>query len=407
MPRVFAALLVLPFVVAVAPAQPKDDPLDRVTFRLTTTPAAAPMPALKYQFRTPANERLPGNAALDYFRGSLLVPEWPRDPAEAKTLGDTIDRWEEMAVDELPVAELTAYLDKFGGGFEALDAAARRETVDWRQGVPVTQERLNDVLREMGKAREMIRLNGLRVRRDLARNDFDAAARALRSGFRLSRAVGEGSTTIQLLVGTATGAVTLGRANEFVGRPGSPNLYWALASLPKPVIDPRPALEGEADFADRELKRMIPFAGKESFAACREIRDEQYAAFGLPHPQAVAKLGEVRARVEVLKQARPDPVVSVFALTVPAVEKVHYSHVRLGRRVAALTVVEAVRLHAAVHNGTPPANLADITAVPVPTDPYTGRAFEYAARPDGFTLTAPEDPASPGSGLRYVVAFRK
>lgn len=132
MPRSLAALLAVPFVVALAPAQPKDDPLDRVTFRLTTTPAAAPAPVLKYQFRTPAGERLPGNAALDYYRAALLAPDWPRDPKESETLHAKLVGWEEMPIAELPVAEVTAYLDTFPGVFEALDAAARRESLDWR-----------------------------------------------------------------------------------------------------------------------------------------------------------------------------------------------------------------------------------------------------------------------------------
>lgn len=405
MTRLLAVPLALTFATVVV-AQPKDDPLDRFTFKLTTTPAAAPVPALKYEFRVRQPDKLPGNAALDYYRAALLVPEWPRDVKDGEKLHAKLDRWEALPLDELPVEEVSDYLNQFVGGFEALDAAARRELLDWRQGVPLDPNKLEPLFRETGKFREIARLNGFRIRLALARGDYDDAATALRSGFRFAQAVGEGPVLINLLVGTSIGAVTVGQANQFVGRPGSPNLYWALASLPRPVIDPRPALEGEAEFNDRGVKAMIPLA-KDGIERWRAVRDELHLVFGRPYPEAKAAWARVRARAEALKTEHPGPVTAVYALTVPALEKTYYSAARLDRRVAGLTAVEAVRLHAAGASGKAPAALADVTAVPVPPDPATARPFEYAAREDGFTLTAPEDPASPGSGFRYVVTFRR
>lgn len=408
--RLLAGPLVL-LAAAVAAAQPKADaapaPAAQNIRTLTTTPAAAPVPALRLALRVRQTDRLPGNAALDYYRAALLVPEGPRDPMAIEKHHAKLDGWEAAPLDKLPVAEVTAYLDTFTGGFEALDAASRRDGLDWRQGVTVKLDRLDDLFRETGKFREIARLNGFRVRRDLARDDFDAAARDLRSGFRLSRAVGEGSTAVQLLIGVAIGSLTVGQADQFVGRPGSPNLYWALTDLPRPLFDPRPALEGETEFFEEHARKML-FVGKASADLCRAMRDDQYKAFRLPYPRATVELAKVRTRAEALKKERSDPMVTVFALTVPPIEKAYHAFARLDRRLAALTAVEAVRLHAAENKGTPPAALADITAVPVPLDPFSGRPFEYAARADGFTLTAPEvEGSSPGNGVRYEVTFRR
>jgi len=408
--RLLAGPIVL-LVAAVAAAQPKVDaapaPAVQNVRQLTTTPAEAPVPALRLALRVRQADRLPGNAALDYYRAALLVPEWPRDAMASEKQHARLDGWDAAPLDKLPVADVTTYLDTFTGGFDALDAASRRDGLDWRQGVAVKMDRLEDLFRETGKFRELARLNGFRVRRDLARDDFDAAARDLRSGFRLSQAVGEGSTTVQLLVGVAIGSLTVGQADQFVGRPGSPNLYWALADLPRPLFDPRPALEGESVFFEEHVRKMV-FVGKESADACRAVRDDLYKAFRLPYPRATAELAKARTRIEALKKERPDPVVSVYALSVPALEKVYHAFARLDRRLAALSAVEAVRLHAAENKGTPPAALADITAVPVPLDPFTGRPFEYAARADGFTLTAAEvEGSSPGNGVRYEVTFRR
>ncbi len=403
--RPFAALLAAAFgLAAPAAAQEKEDPLDRNTYKLTTTPA--PAPGLRTEFRVPATERLPGNAALDYYRAAILMPEWPREIEKGQQLRADQDRWLEAKLDEFPDAEVTAYLKQFDAGFDALDAAARREVVDWRQGVKLEQDGLGGFLREVQKFREVASLNRLRVRRDLARNEFDDAALALRSGFRLGKAVGEGSVTIQMLVGIAIGSVTWGDAIQFVGRPGSPNLYWALASLPRPLIDPRPALEGEREFMERGIRAQVPFP-QDVADLCRALWDDQRRAFLLPYPQAKAALEEVAARTQELKAARNEPAVALLALGDAAIQKCYYANARLDRRIAGLMAVEAVRHHAAGAKGTPPAVLAEIVTVPVPPDPHTGRPFEYAARADGFTLTAPETAGDPGSGFRFVVTLRR
>ena len=53
------------------------------------------------------------------------------------------------------------------------------------------------------------------------------------------------------------------------------------------------------------------------------------------------------------------------------------SRTRMDRRVAALRCVEAVRLYAAAHDGKLPASLDDVTDVPIPMDPVTGKPFGY------------------------------
>jgi hypothetical protein len=49
---------------------------------------------------------------------------------------------------------------------------------------------------------------------------------------------------------------------------------------------------------------------------------------------------------------------------------------QLERQIALLRHVEALRLHAAGHDGKLPARLCD-TSVPLPVDPYTGKPFDY------------------------------
>ena len=72
-----------------------------------------------------------------------------------------------------------------------------------------------------------------------------------------------------------------------------------------------------------------------------------------------------------------------------------------------LRAIEALRMHAAAHGGQLPDSLDQVTVVPVPLDPGTGKPFEYHR--DGATATLvsrlPGEPRTPG--LRYRVTVRK
>jgi hypothetical protein len=91
-----------------------------------------------------------------------------------------------------------------------------------------------------------------------------------------------------------------------------------------------------------------------------------------------------------------------------ALEKVYLGEERLERQVAALRCVEALRLYAAGHDGRLPEKLADVTEVPVPPDPATGRPFDYRASGDRATLSAPVPPGDkPGQALTYEITLRR
>jgi hypothetical protein len=51
--------------------------------------------------------------------------------------------------------------------------------------------------------------------------------------------------------------------------------------------------------------------------------------------------------------------------------------VRLDRKIALLRTMEAIRMFAADNSGRLPGSLAEITSVPIPVDPVTGKGFLY------------------------------
>lgn len=89
-------------------------------------------------------------------------------------------------------------------------------------------------------------------------------------------------------------------------------------------------------------------------------------------------------------------VLALFELNLAGLD----AQMRLDRRVAALRVVEAIRLYAASHDGKLPEELNQVTEVPVPEDPATGKPFEYRRDGAAAVLTMPD------LGLRPIPPYR-
>jgi hypothetical protein len=469
-----------------APAPQKADPPRPLVVTLTVSPAAAPVPALKYELLPKLRDRTPGNAALEYHRAYMARPTWPRDPDASRKQDEMVMKWEESPVEKLPVNDVKKFLAGYAGAFKTLDQGARSDRCDWQLNRKLDPDHLMLLLPEVQAHRELARFQKLRIRLDLAENDFDAAVQDIQTGYRLGKDVGEGPMLIQMLVGIAIAGVFTDTVDQFIQRPGAPNLYWALTALPRPFIDPRPALEGEVLFFEgvfpniREFEKgpvsaeranlmldemlrsftrydadprgndLLNVLGKFGLAAYvglhykdakaeliaagrpaeqvekmppaqvvvlravgmyRSLSDDQAKCFSLPYPQARAELARVRERAKrVIAANETDVLVRMIALTLPATEKVYEAFARTERRFAGLRAVEAVRMHAAANNGQLPRSLADVTLVPVPDDPNTGKPFEFAAAGNAFTLIAPppekEEPHSANS-FRYEVSLRK
>lgn len=94
-------------------------------------------------------------------------------------------------------------------------------------------------------------------------------------------------------------------------------------------------------------------------------------------------------------------------ILLPALSRAVAAPYRLERQIGALRIVEAVRDHAAHHEGALPASLAELR-LPVPEDPMTGQPFGYAVAGDTFTLTAPRYLENdPNTSLEWRVTMRR
>lgn len=134
-----------------------------------------------------------------------------------------------------------------------------------------------------------------------------------------------------------------------------------------------------------------------------ELRDELFKWFYVPYAEG---LPGAKAAEEQLQATRKEfsEVLPVASLLLPAIGSVRSAVVRLDRQIAALRVIEALRMYGASHDGRLPEKLADITQVPMPLDPTTDQPFAY--RLDGDTAHL-ESPVLRGQTLHYEIRMVK
>ncbi|MFB0554627.1 MAG: hypothetical protein ACETWQ_15095 [Phycisphaerae bacterium] len=108
----------------------------------------------------------------------------------------------------------------------------------------------------------------------------------------------------------------------------------------------------------------------------QEILDSLFKWFELPYDQAQPHLkkGEQRLNDHISTKGIK---ANLFCTLLPALYKIAFLQARLDRNIALLRTIEAIRMFAADHSGQLPGSLAEITAVPIPADPVTGKDFIY------------------------------
>jgi hypothetical protein len=142
----------------------------------------------------------------------------------------------------------------------------------------------------------------------------------------------------------------------------------------------------------------------------RNIRDQSFVWYNLPYSEAIQGLRQMDQEVKMIREGPFDYLKLVIPLMMPAIDRVYGAQLRVERRIASIRAVEAVRLQAAKNDGKLPAKLAEVTVVPMPTDPATGQPFEYVVDGNKFTINVPPPPgdkADQHNHWKYVVTIGK
>jgi hypothetical protein len=169
---------------------------------------------------------------------------------------------------------------------------------------------------------------------------------------------------------------------------------------------------------DRQKVESMPVG---QIVAIQTARNTEHAFqqvfknFLLPYDEASRRLTETEKRL--IREGHLGPAAQLRSglpianLLLPAVNNVLRAEVRLARDLAALQVIEALRMQAAEGGGKLPASLAEVKVAPAPDDPASGRPFSYKydAASAAATLEVPSlagEPVRGSSAKRYVIRLK-
>ncbi len=306
--------------------------------KLVICPQKASAETGKYVLLPPAPSLTDGDAAALYDKALKLLP--------GKTGAEQVHQYLEMPVDKLPKDQAEQVLEQYRESLQCAAQAVKCRQCNWSAGRSDEEQ-----MTRLKACRELAFGIRLWARLEVSRGEYEGAILALQTGFGMARHVGQTPTTLALLYGIGATATTLREVEQWVQRDGAPNLYAALAALPRALADVEKYIEGQTG----ALPSLLPTETKTHYGYDRML-----------------VLGK-----------------------------------RLDRDLAILQSVEAIRSYAASHKGQLPQTLAEITEVSVPKDPLSGQAFRYART--GATAVL-ESPARPGGEkreeLRYEISVK-
>lgn len=474
------ALVIALLVVDGALGQPakKDakQPSPRVeTIELSIYPAEPSRPAMKYRLLPEFLDRTPGNAAPVYLKAILILNDVLASGEKEEDVINDVVGWLDTAPEKLPQDDVQKALAPFQNVLRHVQIAARRERCDWglqirEQGTDV----FSILLPEIQGLRNITRLLAMQARLQIAQGKLPEAVATLRTGYTLAQQVGEQELLINGLVGLALARMMDSELLELIQQPQTPNLYWTITQLPRPLVDFRRSLDMESSIAylmlpmlhEAKTKKFTPAqwraklyemlnqmdgmdiildvddasgynatlakfrkrvqVGSAGAAAKKFLierghskkkvdamaaehavllhiaenyddqRDEMFKWFQVPY-------WEAKHDEKLLAAIRKREFVPLGSSLLPAISAVHRAAARSKRRQEVLRIVEALRLYAARHEGRLPEKLSDVSEVPIPINPLTGKAFGYKL--DGKTAVL--DAAGPpnGSPRRYRISM--
>lgn len=219
---------------------------------LEVSPAVEPVPALRYRFAPAVWETRPTSAMLHYARAMIHLLEMPPGVLNQWESPE----WQEADHDDGPTdRQLAEAVAAMGSVFTEIHQLGLAEDVTWDhrlrdlEGPKIYEYLLPDVQ----NVRRLARLLRLKIRHQLNQGDFDGVVQSIQDGLRLSQFVSHGETLIQQLVAIAVAAITSDEINNVIQHPDAPNLYWALATVPRPVVSVRDSALWELHAIHRAL----------------------------------------------------------------------------------------------------------------------------------------------------------
>jgi len=303
---------------------------------LAVYPANAPEPTDGFLLLPKAEDRIDGNAAELYDKAAKSLPVSLNDKE--------ITQWTKAPLDDIPVKKVESTLKQAKPVLHLLAEAAKCKGSKWPTATPAKPFMGQQYL-------TFARLLALQARYQIVKGHYEHAVGTMQTGLSMTRRLAEGPTLIHGLVGVAAGETVLNQAELLLQQQQTPNLYYALQALPRPLVD----LTGQFEKERADLKQY-------NWVTRRTME----------------------------KQLKP------------AHDRARLMAKKLDRHVAALQVIEALRLYAVRHEGKLPNRLSDFTTLDIPDDPVTETPFVYSGSGKHAVLEAR---APKGSGQKDTIRY--
>lgn len=239
------------------------------TRELTLVAKAAPDPALRYRLIPDAFERLPENAAVYYLKALGFLEQTSAREGLNRIARDSVERaakeqkdisdlpphvWNKTPPPQLPLTEVRDYLALTAFQIPMLREAARRDHFDMNRNFREVNDPIAFLLPEIQVMRELARTQSIRCRFAIAENRIDDAIEIIGQQFALARHMGQDDFLVSNLVGIAIATIAWNDALYLVQHPAAPNLYWALSTMPSPLVDITRSMAFERQFLYLQLK---------------------------------------------------------------------------------------------------------------------------------------------------------
>ena len=241
------------------------------TMEMTLHPRAEPRPALKHQLIPDDFDMLDGNAALYYLKAGGFFEQTAARERLTDFYAQARERariengpsgevpphsWQSMKPEELPLEEVKEFLRLTSFQPWYLQEASQRRRFDLDRNIRSIENPITYLLPDIQSMRDLARMQSLRCKVAIAEGHIDDAIEILGQQYALARHLGQDHFIITTLVGMSISGVAWNDALYLVQHADAPNLYWAFASLPRPLVDIRHAMSVERQLLYLQVKAL-------------------------------------------------------------------------------------------------------------------------------------------------------
>ncbi|TWU18488.1 DUF1559 family PulG-like putative transporter [Allorhodopirellula heiligendammensis] len=247
-----------------------DSPRGRILHRaLTVYPAAESSTHDSIRLLPKSEEMRDANAAIWYIKALGFLEQTAARQAIERFQSEQTERmwddinfepapwsWLRTPPDQLPIEEVNNYLVYSNFQRELLHRAARCRNFDLDRNIHEVDDVVGFLLPEIQALRQLGRHQSLRCRVAIAEGEYAIARTILGENFQLARHLSDEPFLVSTLVGSAIAQSSFEDAIYLLGEPDSPNLYWAIAELPNPLIDQRRGVELETNLLFQQVRPL-------------------------------------------------------------------------------------------------------------------------------------------------------